>query len=151
LSIDAFSTTLRGNREKSKGEEDDSEEDVEEEEEEEESEEEEEAPAAPEGAGTSRAERKAQKKKSKVEEKTEEKDEEEDDEDEDLVNPNRAGIKNLNISDLSAPRELSRRERYVCQYISSGSHINCLPHVQGAEGEAGGQGEVLEGKRSWIR
>ena len=37
----------------------------------------------------------------------------EDDLDEDLVNPNRGVQKRLNISDLNAPRELSRRERCV--------------------------------------
>lgn len=38
-------------------------------------------------------------------------DDDEDDEDADLVNPNRVPVKNMTISDLDAPRELTRRER----------------------------------------
>ncbi|KAH8829349.1 casein kinase substrate phosphoprotein PP28-domain-containing protein [Flagelloscypha sp. PMI_526] len=55
----------------------------------------------------SRAERKAMKKKQDVE-KTAGEDEEE--EDPDLINPNHVQ-KKMNIKDLNAPRELSRRER----------------------------------------
>ena len=42
-------------------------------------------------------------------------DEDEDEEDDDplLVNPNHAAGKRMNLADLSAPRELTRRERYV--------------------------------------
>lgn len=73
---------------------------------------------------------------------------------EDLIsNPNHV-TKKLNISDLSAPRELTRRERYV---PASVSHIPALfvlttsPFLiifcaQRAEGEEGGQGTLLESK-----
>ena len=42
---------------------------------------------------------------------------EDEDEDELIANPNRV-TKKLNISDLSAPRELTRRERYVSVSVS---------------------------------
>ena len=54
----------------------------------------------------SRAERKEQKKAKKQQETV-------DDEDKDLVNPNHLPVKNLKLSDVGAPRELSRRERCV--------------------------------------
>lgn len=55
----------------------------------------------------SRADRKALKKQGKKKEVVEEEDE---DEDPLLVNPNRA-IGRMKISDLDAPRELTRKER----------------------------------------
>ncbi|KAJ7701509.1 casein kinase substrate phosphoprotein PP28-domain-containing protein [Mycena rosella] len=79
-----------------------------EEEEEEEESEEEEAPAAGGSEAQpemSRAERKELKKKQGAAKQAQE-----DPEDEDLINPNHVG-KKMNISDLGAPRELSRRER----------------------------------------
>lgn len=51
-----------------------------------------------------RAARKAEKKQKKQVQEV-------DEEDQDLINPNRLPVKNMAISDLSAPRELSRRER----------------------------------------
>ena len=54
----------------------------------------------------SRAERKALKKLGKQPAVV-------DEEDKDLINPNRLPVKNLTISDIGAPRELSRRERYA--------------------------------------
>jgi hypothetical protein len=74
-----------------------------------------------------RAERKALKKKTAEDKRNAalgkkpkgDGDDDEDD-DEDLVNPNRGAQKRLNISDLSAPRELSRRERCVlCLIVES--------------------------------
>lgn len=95
-------------------------EDVSEEEEEEESGEEEseedEGDEGPDGGAStsqgpelSRAERKELKKKQAAE-KLKKKQEDNEDEDEDLINPNHVQ-KKLNIADLGAPRELSRRER----------------------------------------
>ncbi|KAI0326287.1 hypothetical protein GY45DRAFT_122109 [Cubamyces sp. BRFM 1775] len=95
---------------------DDDEDDDEEEEEEESEESEDEAPAAPSATSAqpelSRAERRELKKK-KGQAKQANGEDEEEDEDEDplLANPNIAAGKRLNISDLSAPRELSRKER----------------------------------------
>ncbi|KAJ6630071.1 casein kinase substrate phosphoprotein PP28-domain-containing protein [Mycena sp. CBHHK59/15] len=90
--------------------EDGSDDDEEEEESEEESEEEE-APAG--GSSTepqpelTRVERRELKKKQAA---AKQQQQEGDDEDDDLINPNHIG-KKMNISDLGAPRELSRRER----------------------------------------
>ncbi|KAJ7353212.1 casein kinase substrate phosphoprotein PP28-domain-containing protein [Mycena albidolilacea] len=93
-----------------KGDDEDGSDEESEEESSEEESSEEEAPAASGSAEAqpelSRAERKEQKKKqAAAKAKTGE-----DEEDEDLINPNHVG-KKLNISDLGAPRELSRRER----------------------------------------
>ncbi|KZV83397.1 hypothetical protein EXIGLDRAFT_728405 [Exidia glandulosa HHB12029] len=96
------------------GDEDDSDESEEEESEEES---EEEAPADGAAAGSSaapqaeltRAERRALKKKQGPK-KTGADGEEEEDDDSDLINPNHVA-KKLTISDIGAPRELSRRER----------------------------------------
>jgi len=55
-----------------------------------------------------RAARKAKKQQASQAKKV---DEDEDDDDDDLVNPNRVAPKNLKAADLTAPRELSRRER----------------------------------------
>lgn len=92
-----------------------SDEDEEDEEESEEEESAEEEPAAAAGSSTtpaqelSRADRKALKKKQgKKEQKGS--DDEDDDDDEDLINPNHVA-KKLTISDIGAPREMSRRER----------------------------------------
>jgi cobalamin biosynthesis protein CobT len=96
-----------------KGDDEDGSDEESEEESSEEESSEEEAPAAGGSAEAqpelSRAERKEQKKKQAAAKaaKTGE-----DEEDEDLINPNHVG-KKLNISDLGAPRELSRRERYI--------------------------------------
>ncbi|KAI0742785.1 casein kinase substrate phosphoprotein PP28-domain-containing protein [Daedaleopsis nitida] len=98
---------------------DDSEEEDEEEEEEEESEEEAAAPGATAAQGElSRTERRELTKKKKAAAAQAKggpaKEDDEDDEEADdplLTNPNRAAGKRLAISDLSAPRELSRRER----------------------------------------
>ncbi|KAJ7938422.1 casein kinase substrate phosphoprotein PP28-domain-containing protein [Mycena leptocephala] len=88
---------------------DDDDSDDDEEEEEESEEESEEEPAAGGSAEPqpelSRAERKELKKKQAAA-----KQQEGDDEDEDLINPNHVS-KKMNISDLNAPRELTRRER----------------------------------------
>lgn len=71
-----------------------------------------------------------------------------------LVNPNHI-TKKLNISDLSAPRELTRRERYVPVPVSHTSALFLLIFLkiscsQGAEGEERGQGALLEGKYSRL-
>ena len=107
-------------RSKKEGEEDDSDEDSseeeEEEEEEEESEEEEEEdigpskPAQPELTRAERREMKKKKAQAKQGQGEAKGDDEENEEDEGLVNLNRV-TKKMNISDLGAPRELSRRER----------------------------------------
>ncbi|KAJ6554530.1 casein kinase substrate phosphoprotein PP28-domain-containing protein [Mycena capillaripes] len=93
-----------------KDDEDGSDDEDEEEEEEEEEEESEEEPAAGGSAEPqpelSRAERKELKKKQAAAKQKQEGG----DEDEDLINPNHVS-KKMNISDLNAPRELSRRER----------------------------------------
>jgi hypothetical protein len=103
-----------------KGDDEDGSDEESEEESSEEESSEEEAPAAGGSAEAQpelgRAERKEQKKKqaaAKAAAKTGE-----DEEDEDLINPNHVG-KKLNISDLGAPRELSRRERYISFDIQS--------------------------------
>jgi len=76
-----------------------------------------------------------------------------DDGDDLIANPNHI-TKKLNISDLSAPRELTRRERYVPVPVSHTPALFVLTTTtfffifcaQGAEGEEGGQGALLEGK-----
>ncbi|RPD60683.1 hypothetical protein L226DRAFT_533133 [Lentinus tigrinus ALCF2SS1-7] len=103
-----------------RNEEDSDEDEEEEEEEEEESEEEEEegasGPTKPQ-AELSRAERAELKKQKKAAAAAKkgaangDEDDEEEDDDPLLTNPNRTAGKRLAISDLSAPRELSRRER----------------------------------------
>ncbi|KAG8724629.1 hypothetical protein FRC09_016387 [Ceratobasidium sp. 395] len=109
-------------RKKQQGEEDEEEEEEEEEEEDEEEEEEEEEeegePASSTQPEISRAERKALKKKQGAKQKgggigtiKEGESGEESQDDSDLVNPNHVAMKNLSISDISAPRELTRRER----------------------------------------
>ncbi|KAF5376066.1 hypothetical protein D9615_007687 [Tricholomella constricta] len=117
--------------------EDGSEEDSEEEESEEEggdSEEEDESEgegAAAPAQELSRAERKELKKKQaaqKLQQKAGE------DEDEDLINPNHVE-KKLNISDLGAPRELSRREREQKEKADAKERYWKL-HVQGKTQEA---------------
>ncbi|KAJ7452100.1 casein kinase substrate phosphoprotein PP28-domain-containing protein [Mycena galericulata] len=106
----AVSTDKRWERRGKDDEGDDSEEESEEESSEEESSEEE-VPAAGGSAEPqpelSRAERKELKKKQAA---AKQKANEEDPEDEDLINHNHVG-KKMNISDLGAPKELSRRER----------------------------------------
>ena len=100
-------------------EEDDEDEDEEEEEEEEEEESEEDAApkaAEPELSRTERRElkkKKAQAAQAKKQANGGDEDEDEEDDDPLLVNPNHAAGKRMNLADLSAPRELTRRERYV--------------------------------------
>lgn len=95
---------------------DDSEEDEPEEEEEEEGEgeeeEEEEEESEKEKPELTRVQRKELKKKQAQAKQAAKEQGDEDEEDEDLINPNRVQ-KNLTISDLNEPRQLSRRERYV--------------------------------------
>lgn len=122
----------RGKKIAEEDEDDDDDDDEEEEEEEEESEEEESEeeaaaaatsskPAAAKSVEATRAERRQLKKqKGGAKQKgkkqggdDEDDDEEEEDEDPILANPNLNVGKRMNLSDLSAPRELTRRERYV--------------------------------------
>ncbi|KAG2151117.1 casein kinase substrate phosphoprotein PP28-domain-containing protein [Suillus bovinus] len=108
LEIDENGTAVSLDKRWAKEEDDDDEDKLEEEDEEEEEEEEEE-----EGGGSvtqpelSRAERKALKKKQADQKQTAEG---ESDTDADLINPNHVE-KKMNISDLAAPRELTRKER----------------------------------------
>jgi hypothetical protein len=106
--------TWRRNKDNDDDDDDDDDEEEEEESEEEESEEEP-APtasaSAPKKAELTREERRAQKKQAKT--KATGTIEEEEDEDPLLANPNHSGMKMLKLSEVSAPRELSRRERYV--------------------------------------
>ncbi|KAF8064033.1 casein kinase substrate phosphoprotein PP28-domain-containing protein [Lyophyllum atratum] len=124
----------RGPR-KNEDDEDDSDEDEESGEEEEESEEEESGEEETPGAGKApaqeltRAERREQKRKQAAD-----KQKGADDEDEDLINPNRVE-KKLNISDLGAPRELSRREREQKEKADAKERYWKL-HVQGKTLEA---------------
>ena len=55
----------------------------------------------------------AKKKKQPTKTGSNDEEDEEDKEDPLLANPNRTMGKKLNIADLDAPRELSRREKYV--------------------------------------
>lgn len=108
-------------RKKQEDENDDDEGGEDDEEEEEEEDEEEEESAGPSQPEMSRTERKALKKQQGTRQKgkgnidpiKEAGSGEESQDDSDLINPNRAPIKNLSISDVGAPRELSRRERCV--------------------------------------
>lgn len=113
--------------------EEDDDDDDDEEEEQEESEEEEEsgddAALKPVQAELSRAERKEMKKKKaqaaqakKQANSDGEDEEEEEDEDPVLVNPNHSVGKRMNLADLGAPRELSRKEKLV-------PHCNDLPLI----------------------
>ena len=107
---------------------DEDEEDEEEEEEEEEEDDEGEDSAVPGETEVSRAERRELKKKQAAERAGKDKQDEDGGKDEDdlISNPNHV-TKKLNISDLSAPRELTRKERYVphallfrlCQFLPS--------------------------------
>ncbi|KAH7333925.1 casein kinase substrate phosphoprotein PP28-domain-containing protein [Rhizoctonia solani] len=113
----ASGTDRRASRRKKQEEEgdDDDEEESGEEEEEEEDEEEESDDAGPSETAQpemSRAERKALKKqKGKGIGTIKEGSGEGSEDDSDLINPNHVQMKNLSISDMGAPRELSRRER----------------------------------------
>ncbi|KAF8990127.1 hypothetical protein BDZ89DRAFT_1173688 [Hymenopellis radicata] len=107
--LDENGTAVSAARRRAENEENSDDDDEEEEEEEEESEEEEEEDKDGDKPELTRTERKELKKKQAAEkQKAKALDEEE--EDEDLINPNHVQ-KKLNISDLGAPRELSRRER----------------------------------------
>jgi hypothetical protein len=66
--------------------------------------------ATPEDPAIARAARKARKQQGAHAKKAES---DEDEDDADLVNPNRVASKNLKAADLAAPRQLSRRERFV--------------------------------------
>ncbi|CAE6512662.1 unnamed protein product [Rhizoctonia solani] len=116
----ASGTDRRANRRKKQEEEGDDDDEEESEEEEEEEEEEESDDAGPSGSAQpemTRAERKALKKQQGAKQKgkgigtIKEGSGEESEDDSDLVNPNHVPMKNLSISDVGAPRELSRRER----------------------------------------
>jgi hypothetical protein len=65
---------------------------------------------APVDPTASRAAKKAKKQQAAHAKKA---DDDDDDDDTDLVNPNRVAPKKLKAADLAAPRELSRRERFV--------------------------------------
>lgn len=105
-------TIFRSRRGKAEDDSDDDDDDSEEDSEEEESEEETTAAtAAPTQPEISRAERRQLKKQGKTGKQAD--DGEDTDEDPIMANPNITVGKKMNISDLSAPRELSRRERYV--------------------------------------
>lgn len=109
--ICAIGLVRRGRNNRNNEEEEESSEEEEEEESEEE-ESEEEAPTEQQ-AELTRAERRELKKKQKQKPQQKDGDEEEEDDDPLLANTNRAIGKKLNISDLSAPRELTRKERYA--------------------------------------
>ncbi|KAF5329357.1 hypothetical protein D9619_008935 [Psilocybe cf. subviscida] len=96
-------------RSRAEGIDEESEEDSEEEEDEEEESSEEEESGGEAKPELSRAERKALKKK-EADAKNKKEGSGEEEEDPDLVNPNHV-TKKMNISDLNAPRELTRRER----------------------------------------
>lgn len=132
-------------------EEDDSDEDDDEDEEESEEEEsEEDAPApATNQPELSRTERKQLKKQGKTNNQQQAADEDEDkDQDPLFANPNIAAGKKMNISDLSAPRELTRRERYA-YYLRFLNPWNSIEDFQGGEREEGCEGEILEGMSSF--
>lgn len=135
--------TCRAVRRKRRDEgDDDDEEEEEEEEEESEESEEESAPAtsaAPQQELT-RAERR-QLKKQKGQAATQNGDEDED-EDPILANPNITVGKRMNISDLNAPRELTRKERYVCIL-----RLIAISHFQGSTREEKEKKEAKE--RYW--
>ncbi|KAL5638842.1 hypothetical protein ACGC1H_003259 [Rhizoctonia solani] len=116
----ASGTDRRANRRKKQEEEDDDddeEDDDEEGEEDEEEEEDDDAGPSESQPELSRAERKALKKQQGSKQKgkgigtIKEGSGEDSEDDSDLINPNHVQMKNLSISDVGAPRELSRRER----------------------------------------
>ncbi|KAL1751983.1 casein kinase substrate phosphoprotein PP28-domain-containing protein [Schizophyllum commune] len=131
----AVSTDRRWAPRNKKGSDDDSDEEEEEEEEEEESEEEE-GSGGEDKAGQpemTRAERRELKKKQAAEKAKKAGGEDEDD-DEDLINPNHV-TKKMNISDLNAPRELTRREREAKEKKEAQDRYWKL-HVQGKTEQA---------------
>ena len=105
--MNGFPPSRRDAEEDSEEDEDEEEEDEEEEDEEDE----EEGKGPSEGSELTRAARRELKKKQAAEKTGANEDGDGDDGDL-MVNPNHVA-KKLNISDLSAPRELTRRERYV--------------------------------------
>ncbi|CAE6459163.1 unnamed protein product [Rhizoctonia solani] len=142
----ASGTDPRANRRKKLEQESDEDDDDESgEEEEDEDDEEEES----DGAGPSelaqpemtRAERKALKKQQGTKQKgkgigtIKEGSEEGSEDDSDLINPNRVPMKNLSISDVGAPRELSRREREAKEKKEAEDRYWKL-HVQGKTDKA---------------
>ncbi|CCO28737.1 28 kDa heat-and acid-stable phosphoprotein OS=Homo sapiens GN=PDAP1 PE=1 SV=1 [Rhizoctonia solani AG-1 IB] len=142
----ASGTDPRANRRKKlEQESDEDDEDESGEEEEEDDDEEEES----DGAGPSelaqpemtRAERKALKKQQGTKQKgkgigtIKEGSEEGSEDDSDLINPNRVPMKNLSISDVGAPRELSRREREAKEKKEAEDRYWKL-HVQGKTDKA---------------
>jgi len=133
----AVATDPRGTKGDAEDEEDDDEDEGEEEEgeeSEEESEEEEGDPAAiSQQQEMSRADRKALKKHGKKKE-AEEKQDEDEDEDPLLANPNRT-VGRMKISDLNAPREMTRKEREAKEKVEAKERYMKL-HVQGKTEQA---------------
>ncbi|THU85033.1 hypothetical protein K435DRAFT_783483 [Dendrothele bispora CBS 962.96] len=122
---------------------DDSSEEEEEEDEEEEDDEEEEEEEEEDKPELSRAERKELKKKQAAEKQKQKQKagnstggdgEDDEDDDSDLINPNHV-TKKMNISDLSAPRELTRKEREAKEKQEAKDRYWKL-HVQGKTEEA---------------
>jgi hypothetical protein len=66
-----------------------------------------------------------------------------DEEDKDLINPNHLPVKPMAISDLKAPRELSRRERCVCEVFIALKGI-LTDGMKRGQGEGRVKGEILE-------
>jgi len=132
----AVSTDPRRTKRDAEDEEDDDEDEDEDEEgesEEEESEEEDESTAIPQQQEMSRADRKALKKQGKKKEQDEEQDEE-DGEDPLLANPNRT-VGRMKISDLAAPREMTRKEREAKEKVEAKEKYMKL-HAQGKTEQA---------------
>lgn len=128
-----LSALCRSRRDKEEGDSDSSEEESEEEEEEES--EEESSEDGGDQPEMTRAERRELKKKQAAAKQPQKpgsssqgaangaEDGEEEDDESDLINPNRAPPKRVAISDLNSnkPRELSRKERYVCILVHCGT------------------------------
>lgn len=132
--VDTRRTKRNAEDEDEEGDEDEEEGESEEEESEEEEEEDEASPATvPQQQELSRADRKALKKQGKKKEVAEDEGEEED-EDPLLANPNR-GIGRMKISDLSAPREMTRREREAKEKAEAKENYMKL-HAQGKTEQA---------------
>jgi hypothetical protein len=106
-------STRRRNAQEDDEDEDDEEEEEEDDEDEDDDEEGDDPPSVPGEPELTRAERRELKKKQAAEKDAKGATEVGDGDEDDLIaNPNRI-TKKLNISDLSAPREMTRRERYV--------------------------------------
>ena len=106
-------STRRRNAQEDDEDDDDDEEEEEDDDDEDEDEEGDDPPSVPGEPELTRAERRELKKKQAAEKDAKGATEDGDGDEDDLIaNPNRI-TKKLNISDLSAPREMTRRERYV--------------------------------------